>query len=37
MNYKNLIIELLEKIDNGKFLLRIYISLREYVKESDVS
>lgn len=35
MNYKKLIIELLDKIDNGKFLRRIYISLREYVKESE--
>ena len=34
MNYKKLIIELLEKIDNGRFLYRIYVSLREYAKES---
>ena len=34
--YKNLIIELLDKIDNRKFLYRIYVSLREYVKESEV-
>lgn len=32
MNYKKLIIELLEKIDNGKFLRRIYVSLREYAR-----
>lgn len=35
MNYKKLIIELLEKIDNRKFLRRIYVSLREYVKERE--
>lgn len=35
MNYKKLIIELLDKIDNGRFLLRIYISLREYAREND--
>lgn len=34
--YKNLIIELLDKIDNRKFLNRIYVSLREHVKESEV-
>jgi len=49
MNYKELIIGLLEKIDSRKFqgrpgiigsekfLRRIYISLREYVRESEVS
>ena len=47
MNYKDLIIGLLERIDNGKFpgrtglvssekfLKRIYVSLREYVRESE--
>lgn len=35
MNYKELIINLLDKIDNEKFLKRIYVSLREYVKESE--
>ena len=35
MNYKNLITELLDKIDSEKFLQRIYISLREYVRESE--
>ena len=47
MNYKELIIGLLERIvskkfpgrpglvDSEKFLKRIYISLREYVRESE--
>ena len=47
MNYKELIIGLLKRIDSGKFpgraglvnsekfLKRIYISLREYVRESE--
>lgn len=47
MNYKDLIIGLLERTDNGKFpgraglvssekfLKRIYVSLREYVRESE--
>lgn len=35
MNYKKLIIELLDKIDNGKFLRRIYVSLREYARENE--
>lgn len=35
MNYKNLIIELLDKIDNGRFLYRIYVSLREYARENE--
>ena len=35
MNYKKLIIELLEKIDNGKFLRRIDVSLREYARENE--
>ena len=35
MNYKKLIIELLEKIDNGKFLRRIYVSVWEYAREND--
>jgi len=37
MNYKELIISLLDKIDNEKFLRRIYVSLCVYVKESEVS
>lgn len=37
MNYKKLIIELLDKIDNGKFLRRIYISLREHARENGTS
>lgn len=37
MNYKKLIIELLSRIDNGKFLRRIYISLREYARENGTS
>ena len=36
MNYKKLIIELLDKIDNRKFLYRVYVSQLEYVKESEV-
>lgn len=36
MDYKKLIIELLDKINNKKFLYRIYVSLLEYVKESEV-
>ncbi len=35
MNYKKMIIRLLKKIDNEKFLCRVYISLREYVIESE--
>ncbi len=35
MNYKKMIIRLLKKIDNEKFLRRIYISLRDYVGESE--
>ena len=35
MNYKKMIIRLLKKIDNEKFLRRVYISLREYVIESE--
>lgn len=34
--YKKMITRLLRKIDSKKFLYRIYISLREYVKESEV-
>ncbi len=34
MNYKELIIALLGKIDNTRFLKAIYISMRDYVKES---
>lgn len=30
--YKKKIIEMVEKIENVKFLKRIYISLREYLK-----
>lgn len=32
-NYKKIIIEMVEKIDDVKFLRRIYISLRDYLKE----
>lgn len=35
MDYKKLIIALLRKIDNEKFIRRIYVSLREYVRESE--
>lgn len=35
MNYKELIISLLDKIDNKRFLKAIYISVRDYVKESE--
>ena len=35
MAYKELILELLDRIDNEKFLKRIYISLRDYVKERE--
>lgn len=35
MNYKKLIIEMVGKIKDEKFLKRIYISLREYLKESE--
>ncbi len=35
-DYKEMIIALLCKIDNEKFLRRIYVSLCEYVKESEV-
>lgn len=31
--YRQKIIEMVEKIDNVKFLRRIYISLMEYLKE----
>ncbi len=36
MNYKEMIVSLLDKIDNEKFLRRIYVSLFMYVKESEV-
>ena len=36
MDYKKMIIALLCKIDNEKYIHRIYVSLREYVKESEV-
>lgn len=35
MDYKYMIVKLLTKLANEKFLRRIYISLREYVKESE--
>lgn len=35
MIYKQWIIELLERINSEKFLYRIYISLRNYVRESE--
>ena len=34
MNYKKIIIELLDRIDCDWFLKRVYVSLREYIKES---
>lgn len=37
MDYKKLIIALLFKIDNEKFIRHIYVSLREYVVESEGS
>ncbi len=37
MTYKKLIIELLSRIDNGKFLRRIYISLRDYARVNGTS
>ncbi len=33
MEYKRLIIELLEKINDNKFLRRIYIIISDYVEE----
>ena len=33
MEYKTIIVEILEKINNEEFLMRIYISLRDYLKE----
>lgn len=35
MNYKKMIIMLLKKIDNERFLKAIYISIRDYVIESE--
>lgn len=35
MTYKELIINLLYKIDSERFLRRIYVSLREYVRENE--
>ncbi len=37
MIYKELIIQLLNKIDSEKFLKRIYVSLCEYIRESEVT
>ncbi len=37
MEYKTVIIESLEKINNEEFLMRIYISLRDYLKEEEKS
>ncbi len=34
-DYKSLIILLLQQINNEKFLKRIYIALREYIKDGD--
>ena len=34
MNYKYMIIRLLRRINNERFLKAIYISVRDYVKES---
>lgn len=33
MNYKEKIIEMVEKINDNIFLKRIYISLKEYLKQ----
>lgn len=35
MDYKNLIVSLLQKINNKRFLKAIYISVRDYVEESE--
>lgn len=35
MNYKELIAEYLDKIDNERFLRAIYISVRDYVGERE--
>lgn len=35
MDYKELIISLLDKIENKRFLKAIYISVRDYVEESE--
>lgn len=35
MNYKELIISFIDKIENQRFLKAIYISVRDYVKESE--
>lgn len=35
MEYKTEIIKLLQQIDNKEFLERMYISMREYVKEKQ--
>lgn len=35
MTYKEKIINLLDKIDNEKFLKRIYVSLMVHVRESE--
>lgn len=35
MNYKEKIIELLQKIDNIRFLKAIYISMSDYAKENE--
>ncbi len=35
MNYREMIAELLQKIDNERFLRAIYISVRDYVREKE--
>lgn len=35
MNYKYMIIKFLSKINNERFLKAIYISVRDYVRESE--
>lgn len=35
MDYKQKIIEMIKEIQEEKFLRRIYISLREYLKEKE--
>ncbi len=35
MDYKKKIIEMIKEIHDEKFLRRIYISIREYLKEKE--
>lgn len=34
--YKELIKEMIEKVEDEKFLKRIYISIRDYLKEKEL-